>query len=114
MFHFLVRLRAQNNGLNEQITSSQLARAEELKRYFDGSRFSRDGEPTKELAKFEAKIQVSTGLYYVSVEAGKSWALEGGYFAIGRKGKIQIMMVYDLSDKDHARKHYAKMFRAKG
>lgn len=99
---------------DDHITKSQQNQIKRIKAYFDGSRYSRDGEPMRELTKFETILQEGTGFVYLSIHTGKSvYTQEGGFFVIGRKGGLRLLAVYDLTDKDERGRHYCKMLNAK-
>jgi hypothetical protein len=100
---------------DDKVTPSQEKSAQRIKRYFDGSQFSIDGEPTTKITKWETELQKGTGYYFVVVETGNSvWSRDGGHFAIGRRGGIRVLSIYRLTDdvKDQ-RKHIAKMVGGK-
>ena len=98
------------------VTPSQERKLAAIKRYFDGSQFSLDGEPSKEITKLETHLQEGTGLYYISIETGSNsiWSLEGGYFAIGRRGGLRVLSVYRVTDDKKAlQTHIAKILGGK-
>lgn len=102
----------QRNARDDSVTPSQERSASRIKRYFDGSQFSRDGEPTVEITKWAATLQKMTGLYYISIETGSDrvWTLDGGHFSIGRRGKIKVLSTYGLTtDREETEKHIANM-----
>lgn len=99
---------------DDYVTKSQQRQIERIKQYFDGSRYSKDGQPTKKLAELEITLQERTGCVYVGIKIGKSiWTEEGGFFAIGRKGGLKLLNVYALGDKEKLGKHYCKIFGAR-
>lgn len=96
------------------ITPSQQKSVDKIRALFDGSRFSDDRKPTKELHKFEVKMQAETGFCYVSVDTHENILIsEGGHFVIGRRGGIKVLSDFHLGDHDFWKKHYAKMLGGK-
>jgi len=96
---------------DDVITPSQKSKVEQLKYYFNGSRFSRDGKPDTEITRLEEKLQERTGLLWVSIETGNSiWSREGGCFSIGRRGGTKCTMAYSLESEEDM-KHYRVMFK---
>ncbi len=106
----------QRNARDDYVTLSQERAANRIKKYFDGSRFSRDGNPTTEITKWAPTLQKTTGIYYISIETGSSsiWTIDGGHFSIGRKGGIKVLLSYQLStDRTATEKHIANMIGGK-
>lgn len=98
------------------VTTSQERKLAAIKRYFDGSQFSRDEEPSKKITKLETYLQEGTGLYYIKIETGSNniWSLEGGYFSIGRRGGLRVLSVYRVTDNEKAlQAHIAKILGGK-
>ncbi len=101
---------------DDSVTRSQKYAAQRIRRYFDGSKFSGTGKPTKVVSKWETELQEGTGLYYVNIETdtGNIHLLDGGHFAIGRRGGIRVLSSYKMSKtrKDDL-KHLAKIVGGK-
>lgn len=90
-------------GTKETETQTRVARM--IERFFDGSRFNR-GQKTQELFIFEKKME--GGILFIRVQTHDSIFAEGGFFAVGRKGKLDILNACGLGEE--ARKDNAKHF----
>ncbi len=104
------------NSRDDSVTPSQKKSAKKIRQYFDGSLFSQDSEPTREITKLKTTLQQNTGIYYVSIKTkpGNVLTLDGGYFAIGRRGAIRVLSRYRVSKTEKEdMKHIAKMIGGK-
>jgi len=103
------------NSRDDKVTPSQERALQVIKKYFDGSKFSLDGEATTEITKWKTELQKGTGIYYISVEIGSGniWSLDGGHFGITRRGAIRVLSVYRVSADKGYQAHIAKMVGGK-
>jgi hypothetical protein len=96
-------------------TPSQSRAAERIRKYYTGEWYTRNPEAITTIHKFEKKMQ--GGTMFVSVDTNDSILSEHGHFAIGRKGKIEVIGVgfvgWDRKQRIEHGRHVAKMLGGK-
>lgn len=83
------------------ITPSQDTKILKIKKHFELV------AKTKSLATFKWKLDSETGKVLLEVETTENiLTMEGGLFQIGRRGKVEALIVFALSRKDEYKKFY--------